>query len=327
MTNFTGTADLNRAHPVTQNPEGSHRAAISSACPLVKGMSERTKRRQKKALTDLQAQGFQTLPDFFRKKAEDADKKAKFEAMVASVKAKLKALQAAEEEEASSGTETETKDEHDFEVISEPDTSQVRSPDIAATLHSRGATLEPGGAKEMTRDPVVWTAQSSGTTCRVKEEGAINGHISLNACQESSCAMLEEEEEESDDNRALDKRYERGNGCATEEQRNIEDVRDKVSRMLEDLRRGNDPEDDSHLQPADSPLELLRDHVAMQMAQEKLASLEREKKSGDFVHSRILAMEAVLNIFLDQDLEFTWTKASIIVAKTQGCGKTCAQTI
>ncbi|KAN0136972.1 hypothetical protein V8E53_005207 [Lactarius tabidus] len=249
MTNFMGTADLNRAHPVNQNPESGHEAAISARCAseapgvteltvptpkhsspvpqsnvkdrkhahLLKGKSERSMRRQKKALRDLQAQGFQTLPDFFRKKAEDTDKKAKFEAMVTSVKAKLKALQAAEEEEASSETETETEDQQDVEAISEPDTSQdsvprdktkPQSPDIVAALHTRGATLEPGGAEEMTRGAMAWTAGSSGAAYLVETEGTIHSGNDLDACLESSQAVFEEEEG-SDDDQTLDKRNKR----------------------------------------------------------------------------------------------------------------------
>jgi hypothetical protein len=41
--------------------------------------------------------------------------------------------------------------------------------------------------------------------------------------------MLEEEEEGSDDDQALDKRYERRNGCVTEDQRNIEDAQDSLA--------------------------------------------------------------------------------------------------
>jgi hypothetical protein len=85
-------------------------------------------RRQKKALRDLQAQGFQTLPDFFRRKAEETKKKDDFEAMVAAVKAKLRALQAANEEEESSGSDTEAEEEEDPKVVLEQDTSCRSTP-------------------------------------------------------------------------------------------------------------------------------------------------------------------------------------------------------
>jgi len=91
------------------------------------GKSERTIRRQKKALRDLQAQGFQMLPDFFRKKNKEVEK-AKFEAFVATAKHQLSASQGREEEEEeSSGIETKTA-KHDSKVVSEPDMSRGSAP-------------------------------------------------------------------------------------------------------------------------------------------------------------------------------------------------------
>ncbi|KAH9172180.1 hypothetical protein EDB89DRAFT_1967082 [Lactarius sanguifluus] len=84
------------------------------------GQSERTIGRQKKALRDLQAQGFHTLPDFFRQKAEKAMQKAKIEAMAAAATARLRYR---EEEEESSGTET-AADECCFKIVSEPGTTE-----------------------------------------------------------------------------------------------------------------------------------------------------------------------------------------------------------
>ncbi len=83
------------------------------------GKSDKTIRRQKKALRDLQAQGFHTLPDFFMQKAEEAKQKAKMEAMVAAATARLRYR----EEEESSGTET-MADECHSKIVSEPDTTE-----------------------------------------------------------------------------------------------------------------------------------------------------------------------------------------------------------
>ncbi|KAH9005830.1 hypothetical protein EDB86DRAFT_3070875 [Lactarius hatsudake] len=128
------------------------------------GKSERTQRRQKKALKDLQAKGFQTLPDFFRKKAEETEAKTKVEAMVATAKAKIKALQNREEEE-DSEAETKTADKRNSELMSESDMSwgsasrdtpegpDRRIPDSVATQHSKEATSEPRCAEEIARDP------------------------------------------------------------------------------------------------------------------------------------------------------------------------------
>jgi hypothetical protein len=65
--------------------------------------------------------------------------------MVAAVKAKIRALQAANEEEESSGSDTEAEEEEDPKVVLEKDTScgstprdkaLPQSPESAATLHA-----------------------------------------------------------------------------------------------------------------------------------------------------------------------------------------------
>ena len=74
-------------------------------------------------------------------------------------------------------------------------------------------------------------------------------------------------------------------------------------------------------------LDLLRDHVTLWTAQEELANITKENKLGDFNLGHIQAMVSFLNLFLDEDLEYTWKNASTIIAKAQGQGKMCAQAI
>lgn len=278
--------------PVPESAQAS--AADGKHAHAARGKSDRTIRRQKKALRDLQAQGFQTLPDFFRKKAEERDKMDKFEAMVARVKAKLKALQSAREEEeleARSESESESEDE----------------------------------------DEVVWIAKpaSAGSTTHQNEQEHATSSVSeprTDTRQKSSWPIFEEDKD-FDGHQALYTRIESGNDPVTEKPGNLEDAQDVVSQMLKDLCHRNNPEDSGHQHSVDNAWDTLRDRVALRAAQEELAGLAKEKKLGDFVHSRILAMEAVLNIFLDEDLGFTWTKASTVVAKTQGRGTTRARSI
>jgi hypothetical protein len=42
---------------------------------------------------------------------------------------------------------------------------------------------------------------------------------------------------------------------------------------------------------------------------------------------RIEAMTRLLNLYLDKTLGYTWIKASVVVAKSEGHGTTCAQSI
>ncbi|KAH9009697.1 hypothetical protein EDB85DRAFT_1890393 [Lactarius pseudohatsudake] len=240
------------------------------------GKSERTQRRQKKALRDLQAKGFQTLPDFFRKKAEETEAKTKLEAMLVS--------------------------EPDMSWGSAPrDTPERRTP---ATQHSKGATSEPRRAEGISRDPRLghpWVAESD--TC---------------SDSDSPQYAVEEVEEDSDDS------DETGSNPSVGEQDSREDPRAIVALMLEDLRNRNVPDVGGHLHSTGSVLDILQDRVALRTAKVELVAILKEKKSDDFVRSRILAMEALLNVYLDTDLDCGWTDASILVAKTQGRGTTRA---
>lgn len=215
--------------------------------------------------------------------------------MVARVKAQLRAFQGRyEDEEESSGTETEAMESSlDPEAVAEQDElSEPEAPEGVAmpnTSRSPNSTL-----------PICSLTRSE---------------LSLKSPQ----FVPEESEEESLGNESDDDKT--GRLC------NLEDAKATVARMLEDLRHGNVPNSSSPLQCANGVLALLRDRTAMRTAQEELAGVAKENKLGDFVLARIQAMAAFLNLFLDEDLGYNWTKASIITAKAHGRGKTRARTI
>ncbi|KAN0134954.1 hypothetical protein V8E53_007328 [Lactarius tabidus] len=120
-------------------PQSVYRNAEDGKQVHMSGKSGRTLRRQKKTLRDLQAQGFQTLPNFFKRKAEERDEMDKFKAMVARVKAKLRALQGAEEEEAGTKSEMGDEDEDTFEPSST--TCRIEQEHRLALGHLPGAFL------------------------------------------------------------------------------------------------------------------------------------------------------------------------------------------
>ena len=83
--------------------------------------------------------------------------------------------------------------------------------------------------------------------------------------------------------------------------------------LLEDLRYGHAPVDESPPSPVDNALKLLHDHAALSKARERLQS---QDKSLDIVfQAHISAMIGVLNLFLDPGTSYTWREASMIVAK------------
>ncbi|KAH9077766.1 hypothetical protein EDB83DRAFT_2311455 [Lactarius deliciosus] len=67
--------------------------------PHFPGKSERTLSREKLAWRKLAAQGFTTLPDFFRKRTEKEDRQARLDALVAAAVTRHRSMQQREEEE------------------------------------------------------------------------------------------------------------------------------------------------------------------------------------------------------------------------------------
>lgn len=101
-----------------------------------------------------------------------------------------------------------------------------------------------------------------------------------------------------------------------------------VQVLLENLCRGCAPADKSPPSPVDSALDLLRDRAALLKARESLLLQSQDKSSLDVVfRARMTAMIAVLNLFLDLELSYTWREASMVVAKAQGHGSTRARSV
>ncbi len=142
-------------------------------------------------------------------------------------------------------------------------------------------------------------------------------------------AMFEESEEDSelDETGVLGDSNETGSNHSMREGCVLEDAQSTVLQMLKDLCHGNVPDDSSPQQSTDNAMDLLRNCIALQTALEELVGIARGKKTEDFVHSCIQAMTVLLNLFLDKDMSITWRKASVIIAKTQGHGKTHVWTL
>ena len=139
--------------------------------------------------------------------------------------------------------------------------------------------------------------------------------------------ILEESEESSEPSNAIGDRDDERSNPSLEVERIHNDAQSIVTQMLEDLRHGNVPDDNSPPTPADTALNLLHDHKALHAAQEQLMAKSNSKDLDAVLRGRILAMIGVLNVFLDEELGYTWTKASVIVAKSQGYGITQARSI
>jgi hypothetical protein len=107
-----------------------------------------------------------------------------------------------------------------------------------------------------------------------------------------------------------------------------------VEAMLEELRqrRAGVESADTGLagepfSAADQALHLWNDHAALHAANLKLTEKCKEKKLDLILWAWIVAMTGVLNLYLDAGLSYTWTNASLVVAKAQGQGVTHARNL
>jgi hypothetical protein len=100
-----------------------------------------------------------------------------------------------------------------------------------------------------------------------------------------------------------------------------------IQELLENLHRRRAPADESPITPVDNALKLLGNRAVLLRAQEALSTQSQDKTLDVVFRARICAMVGVLNLFLDLDLSYSWRKASMIVAKAQGCGPRRARCI
>jgi uncharacterized protein (DUF1499 family) len=99
-------------------------------------------------------------------------------------------------------------------------------------------------------------------------------------------------------------------------------ARKEVKELLRQLREGRHPHDDSPETATDEILNALshKDFPALCRARAKLTVKAKDKKLDVFFRSRIMAMVATLNFYLDAKLSYLWRESSILTAKAMGRG-------
>jgi hypothetical protein len=93
-----------------------------------------------------------------------------------------------------------------------------------------------------------------------------------------------------------------------------------IQQMLDNLCRGVVPDDLSLLTATDHALNLLHDHPALVSIQDQLTGKIKEIKTDQVLCGRIMAMMGLLNIFLNNQLRYTWRQSSVIMAASGGHG-------
>jgi hypothetical protein len=107
----------------------------------------------------------------------------------------------------------------------------------------------------------------------------------------------------------------------------LDDTQGAVARKLEELRRGYDPNDARLQFVRDGTMGCLRDRAALLAARDELTVMVVDKKMESGLRGRIKIMVQLLNLFLDEDLGYSWRKASLVVAKSESHSGARAQSM
>ena len=108
---------------------------------------------------------------------------------------------------------------------------------------------------------------------------------------------------------------------------NLEDLSSTDTKEVEGLHKGSSLNDSAAQQPAKNAVDLLQDHMGLQEAHKELILRARAGGLDPVLSGHVEAMKQLLNLYLDKELGYTWIKASQVVAKSEGRGTTCAQSI
>jgi hypothetical protein len=130
--------------------------------------------------------------------------------------------------------------------------------------------------------------------------------IPVEESEESSSCTASSNDGESDSERAPSMVVKHG----------LDDAQAVVARILEERRHGNLDSTGFQSVALDNTMGYLRDRVALHAAREELTVIAEDKKRDHILRSRIRDMVGLLNLFLDEDLRYTWRKASLVIAKS-----------
>ena len=89
---------------------------------------------------------------------------------------------------------------------------------------------------------------------------------------------------------------------------------------LEGLRHRDTRDDDTTQHPMDSTTKLLEDHAELQVVHRELSLMAQQKSLDAVLHSHVVAMVGLLNLYLDGTLGYSWRRALEIAAKLEGHG-------
>ena len=152
----------------------------------------------------------------------------------------------------------------------------------------------------------------------------IDDEINSRSCWKASPALFEESKESGDGCTTVgdDDESETGAPSSRLIRRDLDDAQAAVGQatvaeMLEECRRGNPEIADFQFNALDNTMAHLRDRAALRVAGEELTVVVQDKTMDNILRGRIQAMLGLINLFLDEELGYTWRKASLVIAKSQ----------
>jgi hypothetical protein len=279
------------------------------------GQSERTMSRKKLAHKKLLAQGFTTLPEFFRQKAEKDKQQARLNALVAAVarprqgpRPNTQRLYIQDEDEEDEIIEI-TAERRNSEIASgshnhkrtpeasvENDTAQPRGLDGVTSSRIVEVTPEPVQVKYgagVQSEPSTSSDTMSGfrpfDTLESERAHCIRDPSISKSRQKASPLPLEETEESSnscktlsDDEEAEEPDSERPPGPSESEmmRHDLDDIQGILAGKLKALRHGNDPDDAGPQFALDNTMGRLRDLATLRTARKDLATMVEDKKKN-----------------------------------------------
>ena len=301
--------------------------------PHYHGKSKRTQDRHKKRKRDLEAQGFLSLPEFFKRKATSMEQEeSKAEVILnEESKAREEDRKCEEDGEHKKNPEKRSGDESgpalasipafEEEEEEEEEEAEAEITIDAVPIHTREEEEEEEEEEEPP-DPEDHTTKT--TTDERRAEVTPMAMLSQNLgnaalsgiCWGPSWTILHESE-------GSDSESNGGNST----QSNHEDIHNSGTKELEGFRRGDSHDDNTTQQPMASVVDFLRDRARVQSVQTDLAARARLGDLDAVLRGRIAAMLALLNLFLDKSLSFTWKESSEVVAKSERRGTNRARSI
>jgi hypothetical protein len=159
---------------------------------------------------------------------------------------------------------------------------------------------EEGSDDAIALDQDTCTNSSISSVSEVESKGSLPGNLHNVQRHLRNCIYMESEESSEDDNETRTA------------SKHLEDLRHKVILVQQEASQAS--------RASESTSQLLSDHSRLQEASVQLTNKMKKDDLDVIVQARVAAMIGLLNFYTDEDLGYSWIKASKMVAKMRRRG-------